>query len=590
LAKEKIENIRHSLAHLLAAAVLELWPDAKPTIGPVIENGFYYDFDFDHGNTEKKHGNTEKNTGITEKDLPRIEEKMRKILKTWDKFEEIEETKESARKRYKGNPYKEELIEELIKNGEKITSYKSGNFIDLCRGGHVKSAKNIDPESFKLTSIAGAYWRGSEKNKMLTRIYGVAFENKKELETYLWQLEEAKKRDHRTLGKELDLFSISDEIGAGLILWHPKGAMMRVIIEDFSRHEHLKNGYEWVFSPHIGRGQLWKTSGHLGFYRENMYSPMNIEGEDYYIKPMNCPFHIQIYKSHIRSYRDLPKRYAEFGTVYRYELSGVLHGLTRVRGFTQDDAHIFCHPDQVETEIGKALNFSLFILKSFGLRDFKAYVSTRPEKYVGSSEDWEMATAVLKQAVKAENLDFEIDEGGGAFYGPKIDLKVEDALGRQWQLSTIQFDFNLPERFGLEYIDEKGKPRKPFMVHRALFGSFERFLGVLIEHYGGAFPLWLSPIQVAVIPIGSKHLKYAKEVCEKLRNENIRVELYDKNETISKKIREAEMQKIPYVAVVGDKELKLQAVAIRKRGEGDKGQAKVEDFIDQLKKEISRKI
>jgi len=590
LAKEKIENIRHSLAHLLAAAVLELWPDAKPTIGPVIENGFYYDFDFDCGNTEKKHGNTEKNTGITEKDLPRIEEKMRKILKTWDKFEEIEETKESARKRYKGNPYKEELIEELIKNGEKITSYKSGNFIDLCRGGHVKSAKNIDPESFKLTSIAGAYWRGSEKNKMLTRIYGVAFENKKELETYLWQLEEAKKRDHRTLGKELDLFSISDEIGAGLILWHPKGAMMRVIIEDFSRHEHLKNGYEWVFSPHIGRGQLWKISGHLGFYRENMYSPMNIEGEDYYIKPMNCPFHIQIYKSHIRSYRDLPKRYAEFGTVYRYELSGVLHGLTRVRGFTQDDAHIFCRPDQVETEIGKALNFSLFILKSFGLRDFKAYVSTRPEKYVGSSEDWEMATAVLKQAVKAENLDFEIDEGGGAFYGPKIDLKVEDALGRQWQLSTIQFDFNLPERFGLEYIDEKGKPCKPFMVHRALFGSFERFLGVLIEHYGGAFPLWLSPIQVAVIPIGSKHFKYAKEVCEKLKNENIRVELYDKNETISKKIREAEMQKIPYVAVVGDKELKLQAVAIRKRGEGDKGQAKVEDFIDQLKKEISRKI
>jgi threonyl-tRNA synthetase len=590
MPKEKIENIRHSLAHLLAAAVLELWPDAKPTIGPVIENGFYYDFDFDYGDTKKERGNAEKNTGITEKDLPRIEEKMREILRTWGQFEEIKETKESARKRYKGNPYKEELIEELVKNGEKITSYKSGNFIDLCRGGHVKSAKNIDPESFKLTSIAGAYWRGSEKNKMLTRIYGVAFENKKELETYLWQLEEAKKRDHRTLGKELDLFSISDEIGAGLILWHPKGAMMRVIIEDFSRHEHLKNGYEWVFSPHIGRGQLWQTSGHLDFYKENMYSPMDIDGEDYYIKPMNCPFHIQIYKSHIRSYRDLPKRYAEFGTVYRYELSGVLHGLTRVRGFTQDDAHIFCRPDQVEAEIGKALNFSLFILKSFGLRDFKAYVSTKPEKYVGSSKDWEMATAVLKQAVKAEKLDFEIDEGGGAFYGPKVDLKVEDALGRQWQLSTIQFDFNLPERFGLEYIDENGKPQKPFMVHRALFGSFERFLGILIEHYSGAFPLWLSPVQVAVMPIGSKHLKYAKEVCEKLENENIRVELYDKNETISKKIREAEMQKIPYMAVVGDKELKLQAVAIRKRGEGDKGQVKVKDFIDQLKKEVSRKI
>jgi threonyl-tRNA synthetase len=590
LAKEKIENIRHSLAHLLAAAVLELWPNAKPAIGPVIENGFYYDFDFDRGNTEKKHRSIEKNPGITEKDLPRIEEKMREILRTWGQFEEIKETKESARKRYKGNPYKEELIEELIKNGEKITSYKSGNFIDLCRGGHVKSAKNIDPESFKLTSIAGAYWRGSEKNKMLTRIYGVAFENKKELETYLWQLEEAKKRDHRTLGKELDLFSISDEVGAGLILWHPKGAMMRVIIEDFSRHEHLKNGYEWVFSPHIGRGQLWQTSGHLDFYKENMYSPMDIEGEDYYIKPMNCPFHIQIYKKHFRSYRDLPKRYAEFGTVYRYELSGVLHGLTRVRGFTQDDAHIFCRPDQVEAEIGKALNFSLFILKSFGLRDFKAYVSTKPEKYVGSSKDWEMATAVLKQAVKAEKLDFEIDEGGGAFYGPKVDLKVEDALGRQWQLSTIQFDFNLPERFGLEYIDEKGKPQKPFMVHRALFGSFERFLGVLIEHYSGAFPLWLSPIQVAVIPIGSRHLKYAKEVCEKLRDENIRVELYDRNETIGKKVREAELQKIPYVVVVGDKELKLRVVAVRKRGEGDKGQMDVQEFIGQLKKEISKKI
>jgi threonyl-tRNA synthetase len=379
-------------------------------------------------------------------------------------------------------------------------------------------------------------------------------------------------------------------VGAGLILWHPKGAMMRVLIEDFSRREHLKNGYEWVFSPHIGRGQLWKTSGHLGFYKENMYSPMDIEGEDYYIKPMNCPFHIQIYKSHIRSYRDLPKRYAEFGTVYRYELSGVLHGLTRVRGFTQDDAHIFCRPDQVETEISKALDFSLFILKSFGLKDFKAYISTRPEKYVGDLRDWEMAIAVLKQAVKAENLSFEIDEGGGVFYGPKIDLKIKDALGRQWQLSTIQFDFNLPERFGLEYIDEKGRPQKPFMVHRALFGSFERFLGILIEHYGGAFPLWLSPVQVVVAPIGDKHSKYAKEIHKKLTEEGIRAELYDKNETISKKIREAELQKISYIAVVGDKELKLRAVAVRKRGEGDKGQVKVQDFIGRLKKEISEKI
>ena len=583
MPKDGLESIRHSLAHLLAAAVLELWPDTKLAIGPVIENGFYYDFDFSDANM-RIHANDA--NVISEKDLPKIEEKMREILKSWDKFEEIEEDEKSARKRFKGNPYKEELVEELIKNGEKITSYKSGNFVDLCRGGHVKSAKNIDPKSFKLASLAGAYWRGSEKNKMLTRIYGTAFETQKELEKYLWQLEEAKKRDHRVLGRELDLFSVSDDVGSGLILWHPKGAMMRVIIEDFSTREHLKNGYEWVFSPHIGRARLWEISGHLGFYKENMYSPMDIEGEDYYIKPMNCPFHIQVYKNQIRSYRNLPKRYAEFGTVYRYELSGVLHGLTRVRGFTQDDAHIFCRPDQVEAEIGKALNFSLFILKSFGLKDFKAYISTKPEKYVGTGKDWEMATKVLTRAVKAEGLDYEIDEGGGVFYGPKIDLKVNDALGREWQLSTIQFDFNLPERFGLEYIDEKGKPRKPLMVHRALLGSFERFFGVLIEHYAGAFPLWLSPVQVVVAPISDKQLKYAAEFCEKLKGENIRCELYDQNETIGKKIREAELQKVPYIVVIGQKEVDAEAVAVRKRSQGDLGQMKIEEFVEKIKEEI----
>ncbi len=575
MPKENIENIRHSLAHLLAAAVLELWPDAKLAIGPVIENGFYYDFDLPEP--------------ISEDDLPKIEKKMREILPGWDKFEEIEETEKSALKRYAGNAYKKELIEEFAAKSEKITSYKSGGFIDLCRGGHAKSAKNIDPKSFKLLSLAGAYWRGSEKNKMLTRIYGAAFETEKELNNYLNTLEEARKRDHRTLGKELDLFSISDDVGAGLILWHPKGAMVRIAIEDFSTREHLKNGYEWVFSPHIGRARLWETSGHLGFYEGSMYSPMEIEGEDYYIKPMNCPFHIQVFKNQLRSYRDLPKRYAEFGTVYRYELSGVLHGLTRVRGFTQDDAHIFCRPDQVEAEIGKALNFSLFILKSFGLKHFRAYISTRPEKYVGSDKDWKMATEVLMRAVKAEKLDFEIDEGGGVFYGPKIDLKVKDALGREWQLSTIQFDFNLPERFGLKYIDEKGKPQRPYMVHRALLGSFERFLGVLIEHYAGAFPLWLSPVQVVVAPISDGQLKYAAEVCEKFRAEDIRCELYNQNETIGKKIREAEMQKVPYVVIIGEKEAKAGTVAIRRRGEGDIGQMKLADFEEKLKKEIASK-
>lgn len=572
MPKEKIENIRHSLAHLLAAAVLKLWPDTKLAIGPVIENGFYYDFEFSEP--------------VSEEDLPKIEREMREILPTWDKFERIEENRKSVLSRYASSPYKEELVKELAKGGQKITSYKSGEFVDLCRGGHVKSAKNIDSKSFKLTSVAGAYWRGSEKNKMLTRIYGVAFSTKKELEEYMWQQEEAKKRDHRVLGKELDLFSVSDDVGAGLILWHPKGAAMRNIFEDFSRQEHLKNGYEWVFSPHIGRARLWETSGHLGFYKENMYSPMDIEGENYYIKPMNCPFHIQIYKSHIRSYRDLPKRYAEFGTVYRYELSGVLHGLTRVRGFTQDDAHIFCRPDQIEAEIGRALNFSLFILKSFGLKDFKAYLSTRPEKYVGSSKDWEKATKVLMQAVKAEKLDYELDEGGGVFYGPKIDLKVRDALGREWQLSTIQFDFNLSERFGLKYIDEKGKPQRPYMVHRALLGSFERFFGVLIEHYAGAFPLWLSPVQVVIAPISDGQLKCAVEFCDRLKEANIRFELYDQNETIGKKIREAELQKIPYILIIGRKEEDANAVAVRKRGEGDLGQMKTDEFLEKVKQEV----
>jgi threonyl-tRNA synthetase len=438
-------------------------------------------------------------------------------------------------------------------------------------------------------SIAGAYWRGNEKNRMLQRVYGTAWESADDLKQYLWKLEEAKKRDHRKLGKDLDLFSVSEEVGPGLILWHPKGAMIRVLVEDFSRQAHLQNGYEWVFSPHIGRSLLWETSGHLGFYKENMYSPMDIEGEEYYAKPMNCPFHIEIFKSHLRSYRDLPKRYAEYGTVYRYERSGVLHGLTRVRGFTQDDAHIFCRPDQVEEEISRALEFSLYVLRSMGLTDFKAYLSTIPEKYVGDQADWEMATEALRRAIEAHGLSYEIDEGGGAFYGPKIDLKVLDALGREWQLSTVQFDFNLPERFGLEYIGEDGQPHRPYMVHRALLGSMERFFGVLIEHFGGAFPVWLAPVQVTVIPIADRHVEYAREVAQKLRAEGMRVELDERPERMNAKIRDAQNQKVPYMLVLGDNEMNNRQVSLRVRDGSQQYNFMLDEFLARAKDRVSRR-
>ncbi|HKY54311.1 MAG TPA: threonine--tRNA ligase, partial [Anaerolineales bacterium] len=454
-------------------------------------------------------------------------------------------------------------------------------------GPHVENTREIKPGAFQLTSIAGAYWRGDEKNKMLQRIYGTAWETADALQGYLWKLEEAKKRDHRKLGKELDLFSVSNNVGPGLILWHPKGAMMRILIEEFSLKAHLENGYEWVFSPHIGRSHLWETSGHLDFYKESMYSPMNIEGENYYAKPMNCPFHVQIFKSHLRSYRDLPKRYAENGTVYRYERSGTLHGLTRVRGFTQDDAHIFCRPDQVEEEISKALEFSLYVLRSLGLQDFKAYLSTRPDKYVGDLANWDAATEALRRAIEAHHLSYEIDEGGGAFYGPKIDLKVMDALGREWQLSTIQFDFNLPERFGLEYIGEDGRPHRPYMVHRALLGSMERFFGVLIEHFAGAFPLWLSPVQAIVIPIADRHLEYAKDVAQKLRVEGIRVELDERPERMNAKIRDAQKQKVPYMLVIGDNEMKAEQVSLRVRDGSQQNNIPLSEFTSRAKDRIA---
>jgi threonyl-tRNA synthetase len=582
--KDRYYRLRHSAAHVMAEAVLEEFPEGKIAIGPPIEDGFYYDFDLPRP--------------LTPEDLTAIEERMRRIIKGNYPFKYREISADAARELFADQPYKLELIDGLAHGldeyGEThhgdtvISTYKHDTFEDLCRGPHVERTGDIPLDGFKLLSVAGAYWRGDEKQPMLQRIYGTAWNSKDELDQYLWRLEEAKRRDHRKLGKELDLFSTSDDVGPGLILWHPKGAMIRVIAEDFSRQAHLRSGYDWVYSPHIGRAHLWETSGHLGFYKENMYSPMDIEGEEYYAKPMNCPFHIQIYKSHLRSYRDLPKRYAEYGTVYRFERSGVLHGLTRVRGFTQDDAHIFCRPDQVEDEISKALEFSLYVLRSFGLSDFKAYLSTRPDKYVGDLADWEKATVALQRAVESHNIPYDVDPGGGVFYGPKIDLKVSDALGREWQLSTIQFDFNLPVRFGLEYIGEDGQPHLPYMVHRALMGSMERFFGVLIEHYAGAFPVWLAPVQVAVIPISDeKHGAYGRELKQRLEAAGLRVELDESKDRMQAKIRRAQLQKIPYMLVVGDKEQAAGAVAVRLRSGEDLGAMAVDAFVERVRAEIA---
>lgn len=576
-------RLRHSVAHIMAQAVLEMFPDGKVAIGPPIDNGFYYDFDLPRP--------------LTPEDLEDIEQRMKRIVTGGHAFEYRSVSAEEARAIFQNQPYKLELIDGLTKGmdeyGEEstdsttISTYKHDTFEDLCRGPHLEHTNQVPVDGFKLLSVAGAYWRGDERNPMLQRIYGTAWNSKEELDTYLWKIEEAKKRDHRRLGKELGLFGISEEVGQGLVLWYPKGAMVRVAAEDFVRQAHLQNGYEWVFSPHIGRAQLWQKSGHLDFYSENMYSPMDIEGEPYYAKPMNCPFHIHIYKSQMRSYRDLPQRYAEFGTVYRYERSGVLHGLTRVRGFTQDDAHIFCRPDQIDEEISRALDFSLYILRAFGLTDFTAYISTRPAKYVGEAERWDQASQALQRAVESQSLPYEVDEGGGAFYGPKIDLKVNDAIGREWQLSTIQFDFNLAERFGLEYIGEDGQPHQPYMVHRALMGSIERFMGVLIEHYAGAFPLWLAPVQARIIPITDRHLDYAFDVQQRLKNVGIRVEIDQNKDRMQAKIRNAQLQKIPYMLIIGDKEQAANAVAVRMRSGEDLGAIAVDTFIERVQAEIA---
>lgn len=585
--ESELYRIRHSTAHIMAQAVLEQFPDGKVAIGPAIDDGFYYDFDLPRP--------------LTPEDLEKIERRMRSIIQSRVRFERRVVSAEEARQIFHDQPYKLELIAgleegKLDEDGNPVTEkpeisiYAHEGFVDLCRGPHVEVSSQINPAAVKLLSVAGAYWRGDERRPMLQRIYGTVWNNPQELKDYLWRIEEAKKRDHRKIGHDLDLFSSVDEIGAGLILWHPKGAKVRKLVENFWSEEHEKSGYDFVYTPHIGKSQLWETSGHLGFYKENMYSPIDIEGQQYYLKPMNCPFHIHIYKSSLRSYRDLPIRYAEEGTVYRFERSGVMHGLMRVRGFTQDDAHHFCRPDQMPAEIDFVLDFSLHILRSFGFTDIHAYLSTKPEKAVGEPERWIAAEAALRASLERAGVEYDLDQGGGAFYGPKIDLKVKDAIGREWQLSTIQFDFNNPERFDLTYIGEDGQPHRPYMVHRALLGSLERFFGVLIEHYAGAFPVWLSPVQAALIPIADRHVDYAREVAAELRQAGLRVMVDDRGERMNAKIRDAQNQKIPYMLVVGDKEVENRQVALRLRNGENPGPMAVAEFLDRAKDEVARKV
>lgn len=573
--EEGRETYWHSTSHLMAHAVQELYPEAQFGVGPPVDTGFYYDIDV--------------NSRLSEDDLEKIEEKMREIVNRDEPFVRKELPKEEAIEYFKkkGDGYKVEILNDIDEDSEKISIYDEGDFTDLCTGPHVPSTGKI--KYFKLLNVSGSYWRGDEHNKQMQRIYGVSFPKKKMLDEHLEFLEEAKKRDHRKLGKQLDLFSIQEEAGPGLIYWHPKGARVRNEIESFWKNEHLNNGYDLLYSPHIGKSWLWETSGHLENYNDNMYAPMDIDENNYYLKPMNCPFHIMIYKSHLRSYRDLPLRWAELGTVYRYEKSGVLHGLLRVRGFTQDDAHIFVAQEQVEEEIVKVIRFVFNIWKAFGFTELKSYISTRPEKAVGSDEQWETATNSLKTALEKVGLDYEIDEGGGVFYGPKIDMKIKDALNREWQMSTIQFDFNLPERFDMNYIGEDGKEHRPFMVHRALLGSIERFMGVLIEHYAGAFPTWLAPVQAAVIPVSEHYRDYAEKVREHLFNSGIRVELDKRDEKVGYKIRDWETHKVPYMLIVGEKEQESNSVSIRKHKHGDQGSSSLEDFTSKIKEEIENK-
>ncbi len=574
---KKLEKLRHSTSHVLAQAVMRLYEGVKVGMGPAVKNGFYYDFEF----PEK--------IKISKEDLDKISGEMHKIINRGHNFKQEYISKEKALKIFKDQPYKMELIKQFADSDqEKLSIYKSSEFVDLCRGPHLDSTSEI--YAFKLTEVAGAYWKGNEKNKMLTRIYGTAFSTKKKLKKHLKQLEKARQRDHRKLGKKLKLFSIhSQEAGPGLIHWHPRGERVKKIIENFWDDVHFKNNYKLVSTPHIASEELYKISGHLQNYEDMMYSAMDIDGKPYRAKPMNCPGHIMIYNSDVHSYRELPIKYAEMGTVYRYEKSGVLHGLMRVRGFTIDDAHIICSKNNLEKEVLEVINFCFDFLKSFKFEEFSIYLSTKPEdKFVGSDEDWEKAEGSLKKALEKKGIDYDIDPGGGAFYGPKIDIKVEDSLGREWQCSTIQFDFNIPKRFDMSY-DGPKKEERPYMIHRALLGSVERFLGVLIEHYGGRFPLWLAPVQVEILPIDESHLEFCQNLKDKFIKENIRVEINSKDENLGKKIWQSRKMFTPYMLIVGDQEIEKKELSVRKLSKGDIGKFSVEIFLNLLKKEINQK-
>jgi len=584
---EQLYRLRHSTAHVMAEAVLEMFPEGKLAFGPPIENGFYYDFDLPRP--------------LTPEDLVEIEARMREIIKGDYPFLHRDVSVDQARAIFGNQPYKLDQIEKLASGQEdehgaagaepvsSLSIYSHHHFTDLCRGPHLERTGQIPLDAFKLLNVAGAYWRGDEKQPMLQRIYGTVWETKAQLEEYLWRLEEAARRDHRRLGKALDLFSIQETGGPGLICWHPKGARIRRIVEEFWYQEHERGGYEIVYTPHLGKAELWSISGHLDFYRESMYAPMDVEGQEYFVKPMNCPYQILIYKSRRRSYRELPLRWAELGTVYRYERGGVLHGLLRVRGFTIDDAHIICRPDQVEEEILGVYDFSLNMLRAFGFHDFAVYLATRPEKFVGVPERWDQAQMALKRALEHQGLPYQVDEGGGAFYGPKIDIKVKDALGREWQTTTIQFDFNLPERFEMTYVGEDGQEHQPYVVHRALLGSLERFFGALIEHYGGAFPVWLAPVQATLIPIADRHNAYAHQVAARLKAAGLRVEVDDSSDRMQAKIRNAQLEKVPYMLIIGDREMERQAVAVRLRNGQDLGPQPLADFIALAQAAIAEK-
>ena len=559
------EKIRHSTAHIMADVVTRIYPETKLAIGPPTKDGFYYDFFVE--------------TAITEDDLKKIEDSMRKVIKEDLKFEYNEYSRSDILHMNKDEPFKLDVINDIPEDVP-ITTYKHGDFEDLCGGPHVDSTGMIP--AFKLLSVAGAYWRGNETQPMLQRIYGTAFESKEALDAHIVKIQEANRRDHRNLGKQLDLFSFQDELGPGLIVWHPKGSILRSTVEDFWKKEHIKYNYDLIYTPHIGKSTLWETSGHLDFYKENMYPVMDMDGQEYYLKPMNCPFHIMYYRNDIRSYRELPIRIGELGSVYRNERAGVLHGLLRVRGMTQDDAHIFCRPDQIEEEINKVLDLTFHLMKTFGFEKYEIMLSTRPEKSVGDFKRWDLATESLKNTIISRGLSYQIDEGGGAFYGPKIDINIEDAIGRLWQCTTVQFDFNLPDRFGLNYIGEDGKTHQPYMIHRALLGSLERFIGILIEHYGGSFPFWLSPVQIKIIPIADRHVDYSHNLFNKLFESGFRVEIDSRKERMNAKIRSAQMSKIPYMLIIGDKEESSNSVSVRHRSGDDLGVMSFEDLINKL--------